>query len=178
MTAVNGIKNLFLRPSLIVPSFIRKAGPQEVVRGLLLGLLLLVWSPPHLNSEESGSNKEETPPVSGQFIKLHPMMIPVVQNRQLIGAYSISLVVEATSLEAADALRKIQPTLRDALLTDIYGLFSLVWDAEKRVHLPDFKARLLRVAQAAVGKERVKEVLIQSFQRQISKRHRGYDYRK
>ena len=117
-------------------------------------------------------------PDSGQFIKLHPIMIPIIQNRHLIGAYVIDLVLEATSVENADDLRKIQPTIRDALLTDIFGVFSLIWDGQTRIHLPDFKARLVKVAEKAGGKSRVKDVLIQGFQRQISKRHIGYDYRK
>lgn len=125
--------------------------------------------------EEEG---DPSPPDAGQFVKMHPMIIPVVQNRQLMGTYVIGLVIETPSVHDGDEVRKIQPRVRDALLTDMYGIFSLVWDQNRRIHLSDFKTRLRHTAQKAAGKSRVKDVLIQSFQRQKSNRYQGYDYRK
>ena len=127
---------------------------------------------------EEEEEKDAPPPDAGQFVKMHPMMIPVIQNRQLMSTYVIQLVVETPSVHDGDEVRKIQPRVRDALLTDMYGIFSLVWDRDRRIHLSDFKTRLRRTAQKAAGKSRVKDVLIQAFQRQQSNRHRGYDYRK
>tara|TARA_A100000171_G_scaffold50957_1_gene63735 strand:+ start:4217 stop:4687 length:471 start_codon:yes stop_codon:yes gene_type:complete len=130
-------------------------------------------------SDDHEANSDQvTAPDSGQFIRMHPMLIPVIQDKEVVATYSIQLVIEAFSVNDADSIRKIQPTVRDALLTDMYGVFSVVWDSKKRVHLPDFKTRLLRVAHRVAGKERIKSILVQSFQQQISTQHRGFDYRK
>ena len=146
-----------------------------------LCLVYITFTFPALSEESSPpeqTNSANTDnPDAAQFVKLRPMLISVIQNRELVGAYVMQLVIESPSVAAADDIRKIQPTVRDALLTDIYSIFSLVWDRDTRIHLPDFKVRLLSVAQKAGGKNRIKSVLIQSFQEQFSNRHRGHDYR-
>lgn len=150
-----------------------------IKRLFFLTLLVTLMGIPEIRAEEKGPEEQiDEPPQAAQFVGLHPMIIPVIQDRQLMGTYVIHLVIEATSVLHGDDIRKIQPLIRDALLSDIYSIFSLVWDNNQRIHLSDFKARLRHTAQKAVGKERVKDVLIQTFQRQESHRHRGYDYRK
>ena len=117
-------------------------------------------APAPLKAEEHGGAK------TSPFVTFPTFLIPVIQNRELATVYAIDLVVEASSPHVINELNLYFPRLTDALLSDMYAVFGLVWSADTRVLLKDLKTRLLGVAQRVAGKERVKAVLIQSFQEQ------------
>lgn len=118
--------------------------------------------------EEGGAEKsggEATP-----YMALPTFIIPVIQDRQLVTAYSIDITVEATSKEIMPELFVFRPRIIDALFTDMYSVFCLVWSPDTRVLLKDLKVRLLRVTQKVAGKKRVRSVLIQSFGEQLDRK--------
>lgn len=119
--------------------------------------------PPEESEEKSGG--EATP-----YMALPTFIIPVIQDRQLVTAYSIDITVEATSKEIMPELFIFRPRIIDALFTDMYSVFCLVWSPDTRVLLKDLKVRLLRVTQKVAGKKRVRSVLIQSFGEQLDRK--------
>lgn len=120
-------------------------------------------TPTALKAEEHGGAK------ASPFVTFPTFLVPVIQNRELATVYAIDLVVEASSAHIINELNLYFPRLNDALFTDMYGVFGLVWSSDTRVLLKDLKTRLLGVAQRVAGQERVKDVLIQSFQEQKAK---------
>lgn len=125
-------------------------------------------TPPKEGGEEGGEEKSEGEP--SQFVKLPTFIIPVIQDRQIVTAYSVDITIEATSKEIAQEIHPFKPRLIDALFADMYSVFCLVWSPDTRVLLKDLKSRLLRVAQKVAGAKRVRSVLIQNFGEQFNRR--------
>ena len=124
--------------------------------------------PPKEGGEEGGEGKSEGEP--SQFIKLPTFIIPVIQDRQLVTAYSVDITIETTSKEIAHEVHPFKPRLIDALFADMYSVFCLVWSPDTRVLLKDLKSRLLRVSQKVAGTKRIRSVLIQNFGEQFNRR--------
>lgn len=131
---------------------------------IVMLISMSLCAPMNLNAEEHGSAP------ASPFVTFSTFLIPVIQNRELMTVYAIDLVVEASSPAVINELNLYFPRLTDALFSDMYGVFGLVWSGDTRVLLKDLKTRLLGVAQRVAGKQRVKAVLIQSFQEQKQKK--------
>lgn len=121
------------------------------------------WTP----GKEAVSAEEETTPVpkGPEFYQLAPLTFPVIDHAGK--AQQISLLV---SLELDDAtmddVRAIQPRLFDAYIQDMYGLLGsgegLIH--ENVVNVEKIKERLTVITKRVMGKDMIKEVLLQVVQ--------------
>lgn len=101
------------------------------------------------------------------YVALPTFLVPVIQNRQIKAAYSISLVIELTSPQHTDTVSILKPKLVDAILVDLYGVLSIIWQPNVYIPLEDLKKRLIRIAKKTVGAAVIKNVLIQEFHSQL-----------
>jgi hypothetical protein len=59
-----------------------------------------------------------------QFIELNPLILPIISERGVTQMVSLVVSVEVDSEEKANQVRKYQPRLTDAFLSDLYGWVS------------------------------------------------------
>jgi hypothetical protein len=105
--------------------------------------------------------------VGDLFVKLPMLMVPVVQERQLKAVYSLRLIIELNSFDTVERAQLLSPRLIDKILTDLYGLFALIWHPDLHIRLIDIKKRLHRVCEGVLGQQSIRSVLIQDFNRQL-----------
>jgi hypothetical protein len=101
------------------------------------------------------------------YIKLPTFLVPVIQNRKIKAAYSISLMLELSDKEYRQDVSLLNPRIIDSILIDLYGLFGVIWDPYIHINLEELKARLLKIVHKVSGPHRIKSVLIQEFHSQI-----------
>ncbi len=81
----------------------------------------------------------------------------------------IGTTIEAYDAEKAKMIYKLRPKIIDAILTDLYNVFGVIWHPGFHVHLPELKERLFEKCQKVVGQHMIKDILIQKFASQCEK---------
>lgn len=103
---------------------------------------------------------------SVQFVELNPLILPIIGDRGVMQVISLVVSVEVDSEEKAEQVRKYSPRLTDAFLSDLYGTFSNVADANGGdVPIAYIKERLSALSNKVLGGPIVSDVLLQVMQR-------------
>ena len=102
------------------------------------------------------------------FISTPDFIIPIIQQRKLQEVYRFKFILELQSPTLSPTIDKVMPRLIDAIYTYLYGMLAVVWVPNYNVHLAQLKLRLLEVCEGVVGKEIIKDILVQEFSQYIS----------
>ena len=94
------------------------------------------------------------------FVTLDPLVLPVIRNGHVVEHITLGLQLEVLGLDSEIRLRDNLPKLRDAFVTELYGLMGLRYVQEKRGQLPLVKERLQLVSDRVLGPGVVRNVLI------------------
>jgi flagellar basal body-associated protein FliL len=101
-----------------------------------------------------------------QFIELNPLILPIISERGVTQMVSLVVSVEVDSEEKANQVRKYQPRLTDAFLSDLYGTFSAhAARSGGQIPIPYLKQRLNALSGKVLGDHVVNDVLLQVMQK-------------
>lgn len=101
---------------------------------------------------------------NSKFIEIKEMIVPVIQRRKVRGFFSIILALEFNHASQSEDVDKYLPIVRDRFYWDLYSLLGVIWHPYFRVDVKQMKERLLKKVQGIVGKDKIKDVLVISFQ--------------
>jgi flagellar protein FliL len=99
------------------------------------------------------------------FVKLDPLVVPVMDSEGISQTISMMIVFEVTDEEAGKKLESLKPRLKDAMITNMYGLMNHQAALDKGVLQVGYvKQRLNAIAQKVMGDGVIKDVLLQMVQ--------------
>ncbi len=115
------------------------------------------------SKEAESGDHEAAPEVS--FFEMKPLVLPIMDENGVSQVISLVVSLEAASPEARAEIEKYSPRLLDAFIQDMYGALSRKAAMEGGlIQVGYIKSRLNRVSGEVLGKDKVKDVLLQVLQ--------------
>ena len=99
------------------------------------------------------------------FVELNPLILPVINKYGATSMVSLVVAVEVASEENAAKVKKYQPRLADAYLSDLYGSLSNKVPDNGIVPIAYLKERLNVMSKKVLGDHVVNDVLVQVMQK-------------
>jgi flagellar basal body-associated protein FliL len=125
----------------------------------ILGLVALLAATPALGADrESGA----APLVPGAptFVKLPPIVLPVIEGNSVTRQVGISVTLELAEGQTLQSIEPQRRQLMDAFITELYRIYGWRSTADHVVNDALIKDRLLRTADRVLGAGVVHAVLI------------------
>lgn len=133
-----------------------------LMSGAGLGVMQFVVKPAHASDAKT---EEGTAVPEVSFIEMRPLVLPVLDQNGVSQVVSLIVSLEVSSAEAKAEVEKLSPRLLDAFIQDMYGALSKQAAMEGgMVQVGYIKSRLNRVSAEVLGKDKVKDVLLQVLQ--------------
>jgi len=107
--------------------------------------------------------KEDTSLI--EFVEMDPLILPIVNKKGVTHVVTLVVVLEVPDALAKDEVKKLKPRIKDAYISDLYGLLNdqaLMKDGVLQVK--EVKERLGGISKDLVGEDKVRDVLIQVVQ--------------
>lgn len=101
-----------------------------------------------------------------RVLRLDPIILPVVREGQVTLHITAVVVIELTEAQEEEDLSELSEPLRDAMLSELYGIYSVRYVQERGYDIPVVRERLNLAAERVLGEGTVKRVRLQD----ISKR--------
>ena len=98
-----------------------------------------------------------------RIIRLDPIILPVVREGQVTVHITAVVVLEFTEAIESEELRKLATPLRDTLLSELYGFYSVRYVQERGYDLPIVRERLALAAERVLGEGTVKLIRLQDI---------------
>ncbi len=111
------------------------------------------------------AEKEAADTGVGEFVKLDPLMLPIVDEDGVQQVLSMVVAIEVDGVSNADKVKSMRPRLADAYIENMYGMLnkhSALKDGVLQVKM--IKERLNEITHTIVGDEIEAKVLIQMVQ--------------
>ena len=119
-------------------------------------------------SEEShggGEGGKEGAPAGPIFVKMDPLVVPLVNGDGVSQIVSLIVTFEVATPEGASKIESLKPRVKDAMIVNLYGMLTERAAMDKGVLRTDYlKKRLLEAVENVVGKDVLKDVLLQMVQ--------------
>jgi len=116
----------------------------------------------HAWAEEGKIKEAGEDPNKPRYVKISPLLLPVIGDKGIEQIVSIVIVIETPNKAAADEVIQRSPRLNDAFLTDLYGALDR---RDKMVNgllnIANIKDRLTQISQKILGDDNFKSILIQ-----------------
>jgi len=133
-----------------------------IMTAFIAGLVFAFFA----STELMAKDKAEEGVVGIQFVELNPLILPIISKRGVTQMVSLVVSVEVDSAEKAEQVRKFQPRLTDAFLSDLYGTFSRHAATNGgQIPIPYLKQRLNVLSGKVLGDHVVNDVLLQVMQK-------------
>lgn len=136
---------------------------------LTMVLALAAFSLPAHAGEKGGKDAKKSSGFSFEFVRLEPLIVPIIDENGASQSLSIVVAVEVRRSSHADRVRLMKPRLKDAFIQEMYG--SLNRHAAYKdgvVQVQYLKDRLYGISKRVLGDNIVNDVLLQVVsQRQI-----------
>jgi flagellar basal body-associated protein FliL len=116
-----------------------------------------------------GASKEAKPKSSssqndGLFVKMEPMLLPVINDRGIQEVVSMVVALEVKDEQSILAVKSVVPRLNDAYMRALYGhIDRAIYRNGRFLDVTKLKTRLTAITESMVGKELVRDVLIQGI---------------
>lgn len=109
---------------------------------------------------ETGHGEEAQAP--SEFVKLDPLILPIIDQNGVSQVLNLVIAIEVPDKAAADEVTRLSPRLKDAYITELYGILN----KEAAIHngvvqVGAIKKKLAAITEKVVGKEKAKDVLLQ-----------------
>lgn len=114
---------------------------------------------------EKDKKKDDKDAKPSSFVKLDPLVLPVVGNDGVTEVVSLVVAIEAPDDAAKAKVTYLAPKLRDVFIQDMYGVLTkdvVMKDGIIQVTL--LKDRLRKLSVKVLGQDSVNDVLIQTVQ--------------
>ncbi len=128
------------------------------------GCWFFLREPPAEDAAMAGP-KVEDPPDTQRSLDLAPIVLPVLRNGRVTQHVTVLLQLEFAAAEPEDWVEEILPPLRDAIISELHGLFAFRHIQDQGEALPVVRERLTTVAKGVLGDGRVKAVLVKGASR-------------
>ena len=102
-----------------------------------------------------------------RVIRLDPIILPVLREGQVTLHVTAVVVIELTGSVEKRALREFAEPLRDAMLSALYGIYSVRYVQERGYNIPAVRERLILAAERVLGEGAVKTVRLQDINKRV-----------
>jgi flagellar basal body-associated protein FliL len=135
------------------------------IGGALLLALLLALGSPSLGAEnvEHGHRGKEPIPGAAVFIDMQPIVLPVIEGKNVTRQVGVLLTMELAAGHAADDVEEKRRQLTDAFITELYRIYGWRSGADRVVNETLVKRHLQATADRILGKGVVQAVLIRQL---------------
>lgn len=100
-----------------------------------------------------------------EFVELEPLILPVVDNSGVSQTVSMVVSLEVVDTASADKVKLLSPKLKDAYITDMYGVLNEHAALKGGViQVGAIKERLNKITTKIMGEHVVNDVLLQVVQ--------------
>lgn len=112
-------------------------------------------------AKAEGEHGEEAQAPS-EFVKLDPLILPIVDQNGVSQVLNLVIAIEVPDKAAADEVTRLSPRLKDAYITELYGILN----KEAAIHngvvqVGAIKKKLAVITEKVIGKDKAKDVLLQ-----------------
>ena len=104
---------------------------------------------------------EAKSPEGADFVEIKNLSISVIRDGQVDHYITISLSLEMHDKDAKTHGDESFPRLKDAIFRDLHSYFSMQKAGQLRINVAQVKSRLMWAAERAIGKGKVKQIIIQ-----------------
>jgi len=98
-----------------------------------------------------------------RFVDLEPIVLPIIREGQVTLHLTLILSVELTKSATKDEIEQMRRPLRDAIFTELHGIYALRYVQEKGFDLPIVRELMLRASRRALGEAEVKAVVVRGM---------------
>jgi hypothetical protein len=102
-----------------------------------------------------------------RVLRLDPIVLPVVREGQVTLHISAVVVIELTKGLEREGLREISEPLRDAMLSELYGIYAVRYVQERGYDIPIVRQRLSLAAERILGDGTVKSIRLQDITKRV-----------
>ncbi len=102
-----------------------------------------------------------------RVIRLDPIILPVLREGQVTLHVTAVVVIELTGSLELTAMGAISEPLRDAMLSALYGIYSVRYVQERGYSIPVVRERLILAAERVLGEGAVKTVRLQDINQRV-----------
>lgn len=113
------------------------------------------------NSSEVAAETEEEKMMEPEFVDLEKLSISVIREGRVDRYITINVSLEMQNSEAKMLGDEALPRLKDAIFRDLHSYFSMQRSEDTGINVDQVKSRLMWAAERAIGKGKVREVIIQ-----------------
>ena len=117
------------------------------------------------NVEEENKAEEETPQSEeAKFLSvgMEPLSIPIIQDGKVRLNLQIEIELKTTEQQEPN-LKQQLPILKDAYISDLFSFIPRQLRKSKKLDKDTLERRLQIVGKRAIGKEKIKAVVIKSY---------------
>ena len=102
-----------------------------------------------------------------RVIKLDPIILPVIREGQVTLHITAVVVVELTKPTELENLLQFSAPLRDTMLSELHGVYSIRYVQERGYNIPIVRERLGQAAERVLGEGMVKSVRLQDIIKRV-----------
>ena len=104
---------------------------------------------------------------SERFVRMDPIIVPIVLKERIHGYYFIRITLEAKTSATVASIEAHRPRIMDAINTNLYGLLGVVWQKESEPGLAPLKKRIEETILSVAGADSISQVFIEKFNRHL-----------
>jgi flagellar protein FliL len=112
-----------------------------------------------------GKHAAEKPPIAKSanaiFVDLESLAVAVIRNQRIEKQVVLQVSLEVPDEPARVKVSQALPRIKDAFIRDLYDYFALQAPGHEGINVEAIKKRLKRTADAVMGKDMIRAVLIQ-----------------
>ena len=98
-----------------------------------------------------------------RFISLEPIVFSIIREGRVILHLTFTITLELDQPMEKTDVDLVMPQLRDAVFTELHGIYALRYVQERGYDLPIVKDRLFQITERVLGQGIVKSVQIRSM---------------
>ncbi len=104
---------------------------------------------------------------STRFIKLESIVFPIIREGRVILHLTLTVAVELDQPMEKTEVTALMPLLKDAVFTELHGIYSLRYVQERGYDLPIVNDRLFQITERVLGSGIVKSVQIRGLSKRV-----------
>ncbi len=104
---------------------------------------------------------------STRFIKLESIVLPIIREGRVILHLTLTVAVELDQPMEKTEVTALMPLLKDAVFTELHGIYSLRYVQERGYDLPIVNDRLFQITERVLGSGIVKSVQIRGLSKRV-----------
>ncbi|MCH7796364.1 MAG: hypothetical protein IH900_14675 [Proteobacteria bacterium] len=96
-----------------------------------------------------------------RVLRLDPIILPVIREGQVMLHVTVVVVIELVKAVPLTELRVFSQPLRDAMLSELHGMYAIRYVQERGYDLPMVRERLSEAAERVLGAGSVNRVMLE-----------------